>query len=220
MLSPPPPLRNRFLLQREHRICHRIFSRSHIRPVKSGASSVHVGTTPRKKTSPCVCLGVYRLHILPLHGSGPVYDPGCGQASHTDTFPPLGNNQSTCGYVNRANRSTKSRLFAVLAPHWWNELPTDIRKSLHLTLETKNTSFPIISGLKHRLALQWHWNVIYLWYYLYYYLWYYLWYFCSSTFLKKCYFLDSCCSEFVLVAAVGLESPIWPRLWLIGNQPE
>jgi len=33
-----------------------------------------------------------------------------------------------------------------------------IRKSLHLPPETKNTSFPTISGLKHRLALQWHLN--------------------------------------------------------------
>ena len=34
----------------------------------------------------------------------------------------------------RAKHSSKSRLFAVLAPKWWNELPIDIRtsESLHI----------------------------------------------------------------------------------------
>jgi len=67
-------------------------------------------------------------------------------------------------------------------------------QSLHLPPETKNTSFLTILN-KNRLALQWQLNGSYLWHYKC----YYLWYFCSLTFLKKRYFLDSCCSEFELV---------------------
>ena len=48
----------------------------------------------------------------------------------------------------RAKHSTKSRLFAVLAPKWWNELPNDIRKSIHLPPQTKNTSLPAIPWIK------------------------------------------------------------------------
>jgi len=56
-----------------------------------------------------------------------------GLTSHTHT------------HTHRANHSTQSRLSAVLAPHWWNELPTDIRKSLRLPPENNNTSFSTIS---------------------------------------------------------------------------
>jgi len=72
----------------------------------------------------------------------------------------------------------------VLAPQWWNELPTDIRaaESLYIFRRKLKTSFRTLSGLKHRFALQWHLNGSYLWY------------FCSSTMLRKCYFLYSCCS--------------------------
>jgi len=57
------------------------------------------------------------------------------------------------------------------APHWHQ----DSRKSLHLLLETKNTSFPTRSGFKTQIST----SVALKWLLL----WYYWWYFCSLTFL-------------------------------------
>jgi len=91
-----------------------------------------------------------------LNGSGPVYI--------RDTVKPYTPARSlrsaTANWLVTpalwANHS-KSKQFAVLAPHWWNELPADIRKSLQLPPETKTHLFRL-SGLKHRSALQWHLN--------------------------------------------------------------
>ena len=78
--------------------------------------------------------------------------------------------------------------FAVLAPNWWNELPMDIQtsESLHIFRRKLKTHL-------FRLYLEYNFktnNLVALKCHL-------LIALCSFAFLKKLYFLDSCCSGFV-----------------------
>jgi len=64
---------------------------------------------------------------------------------------------SVITYIGFSNHSdaTKSRLFSVLAPQRWNELPTDIRtaESLYIFRQKLKTPFPTISVIKTDLRL-------------------------------------------------------------------
>ena len=77
--------------------------------------------------APCICFKTLVLVYHAVNGSGPVYiqvmvkpytsaRPLCSASANRLVAPSL-----------RASHSTKSQLFAVLAPKWWNELPIDIR---------------------------------------------------------------------------------------------
>ena len=95
--------------------------------------------------APCICFKTLVLVYHAVNGSGPVYiqvmvkpytsaRPLCSASANRLVAPSL-----------RASHSTKSQLFAVLAPKWWKELPIDIR-----TAEVKPRTRQVLLKTKTR----------------------------------------------------------------------